>query len=280
MSIAVSGSTGQLGRLVVPALKQRTSEEIIGLARNPDAAADLGIALRRADYDDAATLAPALEGVDTLLLISGSEVGKRAAQHRNLIDAAKAAGVRRIVYTSLLHADISPLGLADEHRQTEAMLATSGLVTTILRNGWYTENYTASVAPAVANGAFYGAAGNGKIAAAARADYADAAVAVVTGQGHDGAVYELAGAPAFTLADLAAEISRQTGKDIPYVNLSEADFAKALQDAGLPEPVAAMVAGFDAAAAKGALDGDGDDLARLIGRDSTPLADSVRAVLG
>jgi len=279
MSIAVTGATGQLGRLVISALKQRTTDSIIGLARNPDAGADLGVELRRADYDQPATLPEALQGVDTLLLISGSEIGKRAAQHKNLIDAAKAAGIRRIVYTSLLHADISPLGLAEEHRQTEAMLAESGLSTTVLRNGWYTENYTASVAPAVANGAFYGAAGNGKIASASRADYADAAVGVLTSEGHDGAIYELAGAPAYTLTELAAEISRQTGKDIPYVDLSEAEYAKALEGAGLPAPVAAAYASFDAMAAKGALDGDGDDLARLIGRNSTPMADSVREAL-
>ncbi|MBK4215882.1 SDR family oxidoreductase [Paracoccus caeni] len=279
MSIAVTGATGQLGRLVISALKQRTTDSIIGLARNLDAGADLGVELRRADYDQPATLPEALQGVDTLLLISGSEIGKRAAQHKNLIDAAKAAGIRRIVYTSLLHADISPLGLAEEHRQTEAMLAESGLSTTVLRNGWYTENHTASVAPAVANGAFYGAAGNGKIASASRADYADAAVGVLTSEGHDGAIYELAGAPAYTLTELAAEISRQTGKDIPYVDLSEADYAKALEGAGLPAPVAAAYASFDAMAAKGALDGDGDDLARLIGRNSTPMADSVREAL-
>ncbi|MBC9245526.1 SDR family oxidoreductase [Paracoccus sp. 11-3] len=280
MTIAVTGATGQLGQLIIEGLKKAGQDEIVALARSPEKIENTGVEARKADYDAPETLAPALAGVDTLMLVSGSEVGKRAVQHKNIIDAAKSAGVRRIVYTSLLHADTSPLvDLAAEHVKTEAMLKASGLVTTILRNGWYTENYTASVRPAVANGAFYGAAGEGKIAAAARADYARAAVAVLTGQGHDDEVYELAGSPAFTLADLAAEISRQTGKDIPYVNLSEADYAKALEGAGLPAPVAAIYAGFDAGAAQGALDGDGATLANLIGRPSTPLADSVKAAL-
>lgn len=280
MTIAVTGATGQLGQLIIEGLKKAGQDRIVALARSPEKIEDAGVEARKADYDAPETLAPALAGVDTLMLVSGSEIGKRAAQHRNIIDAARTAGVRRIVYTSLLHADTSPLtDLAAEHVETEAMLKASGLVTTILRNGWYTENYMASVPPAVANGAFYGAAGEGRIASAARADYARAAVAVLTGEGHDGATYELAGSPAYTLADLAAEISRQTGKDIPYVNLPEADYAKALEGAGLPAPVAAVYAGFDAGAAQGALDADGAALAGLIGRPSTPLADSVKAAL-
>lgn len=280
MTIAVTGATGQLGQLIIEGLKKAGQDKIVALARSPEKIEDAGVEARKADYDAPQTLAPALAGVDTLMLVSGSEIGKRAAQHRNIIDAARTAGVRRIVYTSLLHADTSPLtDLAAEHVETEAMLKASGLVTTILRNGWYTENYMASVSPAVANGAFYGAAGEGRIASAARADYARAAVAVLTGAGHDGATYELAGSPAYTLADLAAEISRQTGKDIPYVNLPEADYAKALEGAGLPAPVAAVYAGFDAGAAQGALDADGAALAGLIGRPSTPLADSVKAAL-
>ena len=280
MTIAVTGATGQLGQLIIEGLKKAGQDKIVALARSPEKIEDAGVEARKADYDAPQTLAPALAGVDTLMLVSGSEIGKRAAQHRNIIDAARTAGVRRIVYTSLLHADTSPLtDLAAEHVETEAMLKASGLVTTILRNGWYTENYMASVPPAVANGAFYGAAGEGRIASAARADYARAAVAVLTGAGHDGATYELAGSPAYTLADLAAEISRQTGKDIPYVNLPEADYAKALEGAGLHAPVAAVYAGFDAGAAQGALDADGAALAGLIGRPSTPLADSVKAAL-
>lgn len=278
MTIAVTGATGQLGRLVIAGLTA-AGQTPVALARDPARATDLGTEVRAFNYDRPETLPAALAGIDTVLLISGSEIGKRAQQHAAVIDAAKAAGVRRIVYTSLLHADTSPLSLADEHRQTEAALAASGLTVTVLRNGWYSENYTASVAPALANGAFYGAAGQGRIAAAARADYADAAVTVLTQDGHDGQTYELAGAPAFTLEDLAAEISRQTARDIPYVNLTEADYAKALEGAGLPAPVAAAYASFDSGAAQGALAGDGAVLKRLIGRDTTSLADSVRAAI-
>lgn len=169
MTIAITGTTGQLGRLVVDRLKAKVpSSDIIGLVRSPEKAGDLGIATRAFDYSKPDTLAAALSGVDTLLLISSSEVGQRATQHRNVIHAAKTAGVKRIVYTSLLHADVSPLNLADEHRITEADLKASGLSHTILRNGWYTENYTASIPPALAHNAFVGSAGEGRIIRAAQ----------------------------------------------------------------------------------------------------------------
>lgn len=280
MTIAITGASGQLGRLVIDRLKAAGRSDIVALARAPEKIADLGVEARPFDYDHPETLAPALAGVGTLLLISGSEIGRRAPQHRAVIDAAKAAGVARIVYTSLLHADTSPLtGLAAEHVETEAMLRASGLTHVILRNGWYSENYTASIPAALANGAFYGAAGTGRIASAVRADYADAVVAVLTGTGHDGRVYELAGSAPYTLADLAAELSRQTGREIPYVNLSEADYAAALEKAGLPAPVAGAYAAFDAGAAAGGLDGDSAVFEGLIGRKTTPLADAVRAAL-
>lgn len=246
MTIAVTGATGQLGRLVIEDLKARVpATDIIALARNPAKAAGLGVTARAADYADPATLAVALKGVDTLLLISSSEVGQRAVQHQNVIDAAKAAGVGRIVYTSLLHADTSPLSLADEHRQTEAALKASGLPYTILRNGWYTENYTGSVPAGVSHGALVGSAGAGRISAATRADFAAAAAAVVTSDGHDGRTYELAGDSAFTLADLAAEVSAQTGRDIPYNDLPQGDYAAILTGIGLPADLSAAIAGWD-----------------------------------
>ncbi len=280
MTIAVSGATGQLGRLVIGKLKQKVAtDNIVGLVRNTEKARDLGVAVRVADYTQPATLEAALAGIDTLLLISGNEIGQRATQHANVINAAKKAGVKRIVYTSLLRADRSPLNLAPEHVQTEADLKASGLQYTILRNGWYTENYTGSITPALANGAFYGSAGDGKIASAARADYADAAVVALTNEAHSGITYELAGDNAYTLAELAAEISSQTGKDIPYVNIPEADYAAALKGAGLPEGFAAAIASWDVGASQGALFDDGRQLSKLIGRPTTSLADSVRQAL-
>jgi NAD(P)H dehydrogenase (quinone) len=280
MTIAVSGATGQLGRLVIGKLKQKVAtDNIVGLVRNTEKARDLGVAVRVADYTQPATLEAALAGIDTLLLISGNEIGQRATQHANVINAAKKAGVKRIVYTSLLRADRSPLNLAPEHVQTEADLKASGLQYTILRNGWYTENYTGSITPALANGAFYGSAGDGKIASAARADYAEAAVVALTNEAHSGITYELAGDNAYTLAELAAEISSQTGKDIPYVNIPEADYAAALKGAGLPEGFAAAIASWDVGASQGALFDDGRQLSKLIGRPTTSLADSVRQAL-
>ena len=281
MTIAVTGSNGQLGRLVIEDLKAKVpASDIIALARDPAKAGDLGVAVRAADYAaDPATLEAALKGVDTLVLISSSEVGQRAVQHQNVINAAKASGVGRIVYTSLLHADTSPLSLASEHVETEAALNASGIPHTILRNGWYTENYTGSVPAGVAHGALVGSAGNGRVASAARADYAEAAAVVATTDGHVGKVYELAGDNAWTLADLAAEVSAQTGKQIPYHNLPETEYAAVLTGVGLPEGLAAAIASWDVGASQGALDGDSAALTGLIGRPTTPLKDVVAAAL-
>ncbi len=280
MTIAVTGASGQLGHLVIEHLKKKVpASTIVGLVRNPEKAKDLGVQTRAADYTQPATLEAALEGVDTLLLISSSETGQRVAQHANVIAAAKKTGVKRIVYTSLLHADRSPLNLAPEHIQTEADLKASGIVYTILRNSWYTENYTGSIPAALANGAFYGCAGNAKICSAPRDDYAEAAAVVLTGEGHEGKTYELAGDKAYTLTDLAAEISRQTGKDIPYKDIPEAEYAAALRNAGLPEGFAAALASWDVAASEGALFDDSQQLSRLLGRQTTPLNVVVKAAL-
>ena len=280
MIIAITGATGQLGRLIVEQLKDKApADTIVALARSPEKAADLRVAARTFDYARPETLGTALKGVDTLMLVSSSEVGQRAVQHRNVIDAAKAAGVGRIVYTSLLSADTSPLSLAEEHRQTEADLKASGIPYTILRNGWYAENYTTSIPGALAGGAFIGSAGTGRVSAAPRIDFAEAAVAVLTGDGHAGKIYELAGDNAWTLTDLAAEISTRTGRDIGYRDLPVADYAAALVGAGLPEPLAQAIAGWDADAARGALFHESRDLSRLIGRPTTPLAVSVASAL-
>ena len=280
MKTAITGASGQLGRLVIQGLRAKLAHaDIVALVRTPSKAADLGVEVREADYARPETLDQALSGIDTLLMISGSEVGQRLVQHRNIIEAAKKAGVRRVVYTSLLHADRSTLGLAPEHVQTEALLAASGLSVTLLRNGWYTENYTGAVGPAVASGALIGSAGQGKIASAARADFADAAVVVLTTPGHEGKTYELAGDSAYTLADLAAEISRQTGKDIPYRDLPAADYAAALVGAGVPAPWPDMLAATDVEVAQGALFDNGHALSKLIGRPTTSLKDAVAAAL-
>jgi len=277
---AITGATGHLGRLVIQKLKEKGSaDSLVGLVRSKQKAADLGIDTRQADYDQPDTLGPALQGIHTLLLISGSEVGKRAVQHKNVLEAAKKAGVQWIVYTSLLHADSSSLSLANEHLATEAALKASGIPYTLLRNGWYTENYTGSIPGALAGGAFIGSAGDGKISSAARADFAEAAVAVLTSQGHEGKVYELAGDTAYTLQDLAAEISRQSGKEIPYKNLPESAYATALIGFGLPEGLAHAIAGWDVSASRGDLFDDSRQLSALIGRPTTPLSVSVAEAL-
>lgn len=276
MKIGITGATGQLGRLVVSKIKTKTPHEnIVALVRSPQKASDLGVEAREANYDKPETLDPALKGIDTLLLISGSEVGKRSAQHARIIAAAKKAGVKWIVYTSLLHADTSSVDLAVEHLATEEALKTSGIPHTILRNGWYTENYTGSIPGALAGGAFIGSAGNGRISSAARADYAEAAVVVLTTNGHEGKIYELAGDNAWTLSDFAAEISRHSGKNIPYNDMPEAKYAETLKGFGLPDGLASAIAGWDVAASKDALLDDSHQLSKLIGRSTTPMSVTV-----
>jgi len=281
--IAVTGATGQLGRLVIEALRKKiAADHIVATVRSPAKAGDLaalGVVVREADYNKPETLAAAFKGVDKVLLISGSEVGQREAQHRAVIDAAKAAGVKFIAYTSLLHTDTSPLSLGIEHRATEAMLATSGVPYALLRNGWYTENYAASIAPALAHHVFLGAAGEGRISSAARQDYAEAAAEVMVRDDQAGKVYELAGDDSYTLAEFAAEIAAQSGEKVDYVNLPQAEFAAALKAAGLPAPLADLLADSDVGVAQGGLFDDSRTLSLLIGRPTTAYQDVIRATL-
>lgn len=280
----VTGASGQLGNLVLADLVRKVpAQNVVALIRRPDAAGPLeamGVEVRIGDYNDPASLETAFQGIDRLLLISASEIGKRTDQHKNAIDAAKEAGVGFLVYTSILMADSTQIGLGTEHRATEAAIAASGLPHAILRNGWYTENKTVSIAPALEHGAYIGAAGSGRFSSAARQDYAEAAVAVLTAETPEaGAVYELAGDESYTMAEFAAEITNASGKPVAYVDMSEAEFAGALEGAGLPGPIAEMLADSDACAAKGALEDDSRTLQRLIGRPTTPYADTVRAAL-
>jgi NAD(P)H dehydrogenase (quinone) len=281
--IAITGATGQLGRLVIQNLLNTVpASQIVAAVRSPEKAADLaalGVQVRQADYAQPATLDAAFQGVDKLLLISSSEVGQRAPQHAAVIAAAQKAGVKLLAYTSILRADSSPLGLAAEHKETEAMLRASGLPHVLLRNGWYTENYTGSVPAALQYDAVMGSAKDGRIASAARADYAAAAAAVLTKEGQAGQVYELAGDNAYTLAELAAEIAKQSGKPVVYNDLPEADYKAALVQVGLPEGFAALLADSDVGASKGALFDDSHQLSQLIGRPTTPLAEVVKTAL-
>ncbi len=281
--IVVTGATGQLGQLVIAALLKKTAaSNIVAAVRNVEKAkglAALGVQVRQADYNQPASWDAALKGADKVLLISSSEIGQRARQHRSVIDAAKRAGVKLLAYTSVLHCDTSVLGLAGEHKETEGYIRASGLPHVLLRHGWYTENYTMGVQGALAHGAVYGCAGNGKIASATRADYAEADALAITADNQAGKIYELAGDSAYTLAELAAEISRQSGKNIGYTNMPEADYKALLIKVGLPEPLAALLSDSDTGVSKGALFDDGHQLSKLIGRPTTPLAKTVEAAL-
>ncbi|MBE0508766.1 MAG: SDR family oxidoreductase [Marinospirillum sp.] len=282
--ILVTGASGQLGQLVIQQLLTEVSQDqILAGVRDPSKAEQLvklGISVRQVDYDQPATLNKAFEGVERLLLISSSAIGQRIDQHRNVIEAASKAGVQLLAYTSLLHADTSPLALAEEHRATEALLQVSGLNTLVLRNGWYTENYTGGLAAALAHGKLLGCAGEGRIASASRADYAAAAAKALTGELPQGSrTYELAGDTAYTLAELATEVSRQTGQNISYQNLSEADYCDALIQVGLPPAFAGLLADSDTGAAKGGLFDDSHQLSQLIGRPTTSLQAAVTEAL-
>lgn len=280
--IVVTGATGGLGSLVINALLRKTpADQIAAAVRTPakaEAIAAKGVQVREADYSRPETLTPALAHVDTLLLISSSEVGSRVPQHEAVIDAAKAVGVGRIVYTSLLHADTSTLALATEHIATERYLQASGLPYTILRNGWYIENQTAALAAALEQGAFIGASKEGRFAGATRADFADAAVAVLLGTSHANQIYELAGDTAYTRSELAAEVSQQVGRTIGYHDLSQKEYETIL--AGfLPAGVAFILADAEAKAAAGELDDPSHTLSGIIGRPTTPLKEVIANAL-
>jgi NAD(P)H dehydrogenase (quinone) len=280
MSIVVTGATGHLGRLTVESLLARgvPAGQIVATGRRVETLADLqdrGVTVRRADFSDPASLRAAFDGAEKLLLVSSSEVGQRLPQHGNVIAAAKDAGVSLIAYTSITRADTSSLLLAGEHKATEQLLAESGVPHVVLRNGWYTENYTGQLATYLQHG-IVGSAGTGRVSAATRADYAAAAAAVLTEDGHEGAVYELGGA-AFTMPELAAAVSAATGQDVTYTDVPVEQYTQILVGAGLPEPVAAVFADGDRGVAQGDLLVETSDLEKLIGRAPTPLAEALAA---
>lgn len=283
MSIVVTGATGQLGRLVIEGLlEQVPADRVTAVVRDADKAAPLaarGVTLKVADYSRPETLRGVFAAGDKVLLISGSEVGQRVPQHQAVIDAAKEAGVALLAYTSVLGGPAADFRLADEHRVTEQAITESGLPYVLLRNGWYNENYTERLAPVLEHGAVVAAAGEGRVASAARADYAAAAVAVLTGEGHENTAYELSGDTAWSFAEYAAEIARQTGKEITYRAVSEEEVKGILTGAGLPEPLAAILADVDTAIERGLLAATPGDLSRLTGRPTTPIADSLAVAL-
>lgn len=281
MSITVTGATGHLGRLIVESLLRRgvPPDQIVAVGRNVAKVADLsdrGVVVAPADYDDIDSLRRAFAGTEELMFVSGNEAGK-LAQHRNVIGVAKDAGVGMVAYTSIAKADRSMLKLAADHRATEQEIVAAGLPHVFLRNSWYLENYTSQL-PTYLESGIVGAAGDGKVSAATRADFAEAAAAVLTTDGHTDQVYELGG-EAFTMTELAAEITRQTGKQVSYTDLPVDKYIGVLVAAGTPEPAAELIADGDRGVARGDLQVEGDDLERLIGHRPTSLADASRAAL-
>ncbi|MFE7797157.1 SDR family oxidoreductase [Nocardia sp. NPDC057440] len=282
MTVAVTGASGHLGRLVVEALLRDGSTPVVAIVRDPQKIADLaerGVDVRQAGYDDPDALDRALDGVDRVLLISGNQFGERVAQHTNVIRAAERAGVKLLAYTSIPRATENPLILAQEHKGTEAVLAESTVPHAVLRNSWYWENYFGGLGHAVETGVLHGAADAGRVAGAARADYAEAAARVLTTDGHEGKVYELGGDERLTYAELAQVISEASGKPVRYENLPQADYSAVLRQAGLDAGYAAALADADAGIASGILDVDSGDLQKLIGRPSTPAVEVFRAGL-
>lgn len=282
--IAVTGASGHLGRLVVEALLARNTpaNRIVALVRDPHKVADFasrGVQVRRADYTQKDSLEAAFEGVERLLLISSNEVGQRLPQHESVVEAARKADVKFIAYTSIPKADTSDMQLAAEHKATEQIIRESGIPFSFLRNSWYFENYTDQLASILQHEAVFGSAGDGRVSAASRADYAAAAAVVLTADGGENKVYELGGDTAFTLDELAAEISKQTGGEIVYRDLPVEDFSQALIGAGLPEPVARVLADADLGLKRGDLLVNSRDLSRLTNRPTTALAEAVASAL-
>ncbi len=281
--IVVTGASGKLGQLILQELlKSVPANELVAAVRSPHKVSDfarLGVQVRQIDYAQPHTLETAFTDAEKVLLISGSEIGSRVPQHANVINACKNAGVKLLAYTSILHADSSPLPLAAEHRQTEILIQESGVPHVILRHGWYTENYTDSIPVALEYGIVMGCAGEGKIASATRADYAAAAAAVLMTNDQANRVYELAGDEAYTLSEFAVELSRQSSQAVRYQNLAQDDYSHALQNAGLPQSIAVMLAESDTGASKGGLFDGSKTLSQLIGRPSTPLSESIKTTL-
>lgn len=284
----VTGATGQLGRLVIRELLERIpASNIVAGVRSTDhdlakQFAAQGVEIRVADYTQPDTLSPTFQGIDRLLLISSSAMGERGIQHRNVIAAAKAAGVALIAYTSMLHADTSPLAVGDEHRETEALLANSGLAFVLLRHGWYTENHLESIAPALQYGAVLGSAGEGRFSSATRADFAASAASaaeVLTSDSQAGRVYELAGDESYTLADLAAAIATRADKPVVYRDMPKAGFKATLIGMGLPEVLAELIADSDIGALQGGPEDNGRQLSALIGRPTTPFRQTVELAI-
>jgi NAD(P)H dehydrogenase (quinone) len=283
--IAVTAATGHLGRLVVTGLLDAgvPPAQVVAVVRDPARAADLadrGVQVRQADYGDPTALETALAGTDRLLLISGSEVGQRVTQHANVLQAAKVHGVGLVVYTSAPKVDDTPLPLAPEHAATERLIADFDIPAVVLRNNWYLENYDQQIAQAAATGEVTGSSDGGRIAAAARADFAAGAVAVLTAASPEPGVLELGGDQPFTLADLAAAVAAETGRDVTYRDLSPAEHERALVAAGVPESAAGFVVALDQSIAQGALDTGSTALSQLIGRPTRTLAEHVHRVLG
>jgi NAD(P)H dehydrogenase (quinone) len=281
MSIVITGATGKLGRQVVQALLERNvpAEEIVAGGRSIEKLSDfaaIGVQVRAMDYADQDSVTAALKGARKVLLISGSAVGERVAQHRTVIEAAKAEGVDLLVYTSIANADSSEMKLAAEHQATESLLGESGIPFALLRNGWYLENYTDQLPGTLAQGAVAGSAGDGRISGASRADYAQAAAAVLTADDQAGKVYELGGDEAFTMNELAAEISAAAGMPITYQDLPAQEYAGMLAGVGVPEAFAEILADSDLGIARGDLLVTSGDLRKLIGRPTTSLREAVR----
>ncbi len=281
--ILITGASGQLGNLVIEELKKTVpANEIVAGVRSPEKAKNLaesGVQIRTLDYSQPETIVSALKGIKRVLLISSSNVGSRATEHKNVIEACQKADLELFAYTSILHADSSPLLLGEEHKQTEAMIRESGLPSVILRNGWYTENYTVGIGGVLQSGAVFGCAKNGKFSFSARADYAAAAAKVIAANEQAGKIYELAGDTGYTLKEYASEIEKQTGKSIAYNDMPLEEYANVLINVGLPEGFAHVLADAEAGASQGALFDDSQTLSRLIERPTTPLADSIRKAM-
>lgn len=282
MTILVTAASGQLGHLVIDALLARgaSPDSIVAGARTVAKAADLadkGVRVVPLDYTVPESIDTALEGVDSVLLISGSDPGARLAGHVNVIEAAARAGVKKLAYTSVSHADTSELVLAPDHKATEEAIAASGIPAVLLRNNWYIENSAGDLATAARTGVLSAAVGDAAISAAARIDFAEAAAAVMLDDAHIGRTYELAG-PRATYSDIAAAMSEVLGREVVYTPATAEELAARLSSFGLDEGTVGFVMALDTGIARGDLDVTDSALTDLIGRPATSWVDALRVI--
>ncbi|WP_462413659.1 SDR family oxidoreductase [Neobacillus sp. Marseille-QA0830] len=279
MKILVTGATGKLGSKVVETLlKSIPASDLAVSVRNPEKAEGLrarGVEVRKGDFDRPETLDTAFAGIDSLLIISADGDNEtRIRQHTDAVKAAERAGVKFIAYTSLANATESKNLMAPPHVATEAAIKKTGIPYSFLRNNWYLENEIGSIQGAIAGAPWVTSAVEGKVGWALQQDYADAAAAVLVGNGHENTVYELSG-PLLTQEELASALGSVLGKEIPVQQVSDEQYAEIMKGLGVPDFAIPIVVGIQESIRNGSLDVESNDFEKVLGRPVTPINEAM-----